>query len=341
MFDYTDPTGGTLLDEEDARVFYRARLHGLYTKFAELPNSGFTLLEAFDDLAGDAEVEVTPVEWRAFPLTSSLSPPEIDEQRFVAQDEYVEWRTERDDSGRVVRVTFSTEFPEYYEALAERGVDAVIAGIREVIPEADPTLEELFGSEFDPQAATPEVRARRFRFHGQRNPWNNGEKGILFLSQQFNTLGALFNLLGHCGINQTGVSPNDVCGLVRGACGPGRASDPRACSAAQELVRNQMGFSLADPAGVEIVGLDGIFKLDGEQVDLNDADHGPGLWRIERNGRRGVLEVPEELTLVDDSLTSGADVARSLRVRVKVAFAPEGALPAWARTGAESTRRIG
>ena len=340
MFPYSDPTGTNFLEEKGALGDYRAILDTQYQRFARLENSAFTLLEAFDELAPGTEVAEQAVDWRAFPITAPATHQGIDANRLRFQDEYVEWLVERDEEGRLVRVTFTTEFSEYFEALARVGVDALKEGIARVIPGADPTDSDLFGFfGGDPNLQSPLARAQRFRSNLVRNPWNVGPGGILCLTQQFNTLGALFNLVGRCGVARPDLLASAVCANVGGACGPGRNSDPTVCEAAQSLARIAFGLTLKDPAGVAIRRLAGSWTLDGQAIDMNDPDADHGCWTVTRGGRRAVLEVPPGLRLNNQTIDSGALVADHLFVGADAIAAPDAALPAFARTGAESQLR--
>ena len=332
MFLYQDPTETNFLESQGALDAYRNILDKLYFSSARIPNSAFTLLEAFSDLTPGTVAEVSTVSWIAFPRTASASFDLIDTNRFTWQDEYVEWRTEKSDDGKVTKITFTTEFPEYYQALAEVSLDALIAGIKETIPGADPTVQELLGLDSD----TTFNRALRFRRNLSRNPWNNGEKGILCLTQQFNTLGALFNLLDKCGVPRPAANPNDVCDLVGGACGSGRNSDPFVCVAAQNQARTERGLSLADPAGIKLIEHRGIWRIDGRRIDINDLGNNQGVWEMSRGNRRGVLKVVDGLTLDGSPITSGAQVSTQLIVGADVITAPETALPDWAKIGEEA-----
>jgi len=339
---YSDPTGTGLLEQEGVLFVYRLLLDRDYRRVAEQRGSAFALLEAFDGLP-EGVAETATVSWAAFPRLAEETHEEIDRNRFRLQEEYVEWHAERDGDGRLARVTFTTLFPEWFMALAARGLDSVAAGIRELYPDAEPTADEVFGPDFDPAAATPVDRLFRFRDHMRENPWNNGERGILCLGHPVNTLGALAKLLGDCGVEQDGVPSSSVCQLVSGsgACVPGRNSDPNVCTAAQDLVRAGRSFTLADPAGIEIRGIGGIWKLDGRQIPLGEEAANEGLWRITHGGHRAVLEVPPELTQVDDPVTTGAQVATVVEVGSTVLHAPDDALPSWARTGFELLRGPG
>ena len=98
--------------------------------------------------------------------------------------------------------------------------------------------------------------------------------------------------------------------------------------------------SLIDPVGIRIKEFGGIWKVNGQQIDINDPATNRGVWTISRNGRRAVLEVSQDLTIVDDEIVSGAQVSRSLLVEAAVISMPEAKASAWARTGNESSRII-
>jgi hypothetical protein len=334
MHAYADPVGGDILQAQGALLEYRALLHKAYRATGEIPRSGFVPLEALDGIPED-QLTRTTVSWLAFPRAVDGAPEEIDTDRLGKQEEYVEWRVVRGADGSVTRVVFSTEFPEYYEALAAVSLAALQAGVAAVTGRR-PTPAELFGPNFNPGAASPLARQQQLRTFAARNPWNNGKKDILFLTQQFNTLGALFNLLGHCGIEDLAVPANAVCDQVGEFCGPNRNSDPVVCLAAQTLRRNRQAFSLTDPAGVRMLRLDGIWKFDGQQIDINAHPR----WSITRGGRRAVLDVSPRLTMGDDPVTSGAQVSTRLKVGAEVVSVGEDRLPEWAKTGQESTRRV-
>ncbi len=343
MFAYTDPTGTGVLAAQGALESYRVIVHAQYRRFALLSQSAFTLLDAFENV----QSTVTEVPWIAFPRTANASDEDIDANRFSGgqfgagyQDEYVEWLVERDEDGNVTTITFTTEFPEYYEALASVSEAALIAGIRDAIPGGAPTTRDLFGPGFNPGQASAEARARQFITRLPDNPWQNGQNGILCLQQQFNTLGALFNLVGRCAVTLPG-QPTDACAnAASGACGLGRNSDPNVCTAAQNQRRRNRVVALADPAGIRILELGGIWKFNGQQIDMSDQAQNHGAWSISRNGRRAVLRVTPELTQIDAPVTTGTQVSKVLRVAASVISAPENAVPPWARTGQESSRMI-
>ncbi len=329
MFHYTDPTDSNALKNPKALENYQGIIEHFYLKSARIKNSAFTSLEAFENISSNTIAEKT-ISWIAFPKTAAASFAEIDQDRFQWQDEYVEWLTEKSSNGQVQRITFTTEFPEYYEALAEVSFEALVNGIKEVIPNANPTVQELFGQNFDPAFG----RGKEFRNNLRDNPWNNGEKGILCLGQPVNTMEALFTLIDQCAIAKPKMNPGDVCSTV--ACVPGRNSDPFVCVAAQNQALASRGISLVDPVGINMMQLGGVWELNGQFIDINNPKKNHGIWQLTRGGRRGVLNVIEGLTLDGSAITSGAQVSTKLLVGADVMTAPESALPLWARTGQES-----
>jgi hypothetical protein len=340
MFSYSDPTGTGFLQQAGALQAYRDKVRQLDEQFDGLLKSGFTLRESFEELTPANAATVTTVRWKAFPITHNNPPNVIDSDRLENQDEYVEWRVETKPDNSLAQVTFTTEFSEYFQALAEVGADTVRREIQNLYPGANPTDQELFGPNFNPSTASPNTRGVRFRNQLPSNPWNNGQKGILCLTQRFNTLGALFNLLGACGVPNTNIAVDAVCANVNGACGPGRNSDPQVCSAAQNLARGKSSFSLQDPAGIHIIGLDdgGLWTVDGEQVAINDPVANKGVWKVTRNGRRAVFSFQRQVKFAGASITSGAQLSNLLFVGADVIHAPDAALPEWARAGNERTR---
>ena len=330
MLLYTDPTNSNVLAAQGALERYRDIVRAFYLNSARIPNSNFTRIEAFSKLAADTQAQIDTVSWIAFPKSAVASDEEIDRQRIRLQDEYVEWHTQRDPNGAVTQITFTTEFVEYYEALAQVSFEALVAGIQAVIPGANPTARELLGTEFD----RPEERAFRFRQNLPQNPWNNGEKGILCLTQGANTMSALFTLVHQCGIPNPQVDPAEICDNV--SCLRTRNSDPFVCTACQNQARGSRALSLADPVGIKILKLAGIWEVDGERIAINNPDRNRGIWQVSRNGRRAVLNVVPGLTLDSRPILTGTQVSTKLSVGVDVMTAPEEALPEWARTGQEA-----
>ena len=337
MFQYNDPSGLNFNGNADGEANYRREMDGSYRAGARFANSAFTLLEAFANVAPQ-QLQVEAVEWPAFPVLAGQSDRTIDTNRFLLQDEYVEWAVSLGAGGDLT-ITFTTEFPEYFEAFAAVGFDALCDAIRTVNPNANPTPEELFGPGPAHDSISESERMNRFRNFRQSNPWNNGEKDILCLTQGANTLGALINLLIRCSVPRSDLDATQVCAAVGGFCGDGRNSDPRISVAVQNVALAGQVFSAQDPIGIAIDRLTGNWTLNGATVDIATATvNGAQLWSIERNGRRAVLHIPAgtNLQLNGVPVSSGAQVSRVLIVAATVVTASSDLVPAWARTGNEN-----
>jgi hypothetical protein len=318
---------------------YRQIVHSHYRQAARAPGAAITLLEAFNGV----QTGTKTISWVAYPRSVRRSDQEIDQDRFRLQEEYVEWSIDRQADGTIQRVTFTTILPEYFEALSMVGASSLVRGIQQFYPSANPSHADLFGNQFNPDSALPEARAAQFRKHMKNNPFNDGTSGILCLSQRINTMVALFQLVTDCSVPKTDIPAANMCafiGTTTGACGAERNSDPAVCSAAQDASRQTKAITLADPVGVRILRLGGIWRLGGSVIDINDSAQNGGAWAISHNGRRAVLEVQPGLTIGDDRIVTGAQVSRLLTVAADVIAAPEDRIPAWAWIGNESSRLI-
>lgn len=334
MFNYSDPTGTDTLIKTGALKSYQRIVERAYQGQATLPGSAFTLLEAFDGLPPD-KIDRVMVDWLAFPLRFAQKDSlEIDKERFKFHEEYIEWSTKKNQAQKLQEITFTTEFREYFMILAATDTAALKDEIQKLYPEANPTDVELFGANFNQETVTPSERAGQFEEHLPRNPWNNGEKGILCLTEGPNSLGALFGLLGACGIVQD-VESAEVCANVEGACVPGRSSDPRVCQAAQDLAKAQKSFSASDPAGIQILRLEGTWEINGQPIDINDEQLNQGVWKVTRNKHRATLDLSKNVTIAGEPITSGAQVAAKLVVGAEVLFTADKNLPVWAQMGKE------
>lgn len=320
MFAYSDPTGGTTLTSTSAIDSYRALVDRMYQLGINVGGSEFISLE---DLLASAQAATTvDVEWPAYPLShSGVSDAAIDANRDQFQDEYVEWQVEKNTAGRVTGIKFTTLFPEYFQALGATSEAALVQGVKDIIPGANPTTAELFGTSNPADLNSAQKRLLRLRSFWESSPWNNGAKGILSLVQPANTLGALTNLVGNCAVPRPSIPIGSACS--GSFCGPARNSDPRVCKETQSAVRAGLAVTLADPIGIEFVRLEGDWELDGAAVDINTT---PSLWSVTLKGHRARLSVPDGLTLDGDEIVTGTQVSRKLFVKARVLGIPASSL---------------
>lgn len=263
-----------------------------------------------------------------------------DLQLFYRQlDEYCEWHVDRDGEGRITRICFTCEGPEYWEFLAE--------GTRPFFPSGDPRrdlvagdlglVEELyrehvspgvsavdlvwpfdvafFDDDVDPGTGEP-FGWRYYARKGTYNPLNrwNTTDGIMHLTHPANTLRGEFRVAGGASVRrqdggQAVVDPEQlVC--CSGFGDPNRSSDPTIGAAVNTLARSGLSVSLADPVGLYIseLALDGFAGPAGEEV--------AAAWQVDRGSRedrrilRARFEVPEELGFTVDQVLLDGDRIR-------------------------------
>ena len=392
MFPYQDPTGTSFLASQGALDAYRSKLHRRYEAAAQEAGTRFVTLEKFQQLRPGVQPQDVVIPWEAFPIKQAgSSDTRIDRDRSELQEEYVEWNLETEGS-EIKTITFTTEFPEYFEALADVNFDALVAGLKEIIPDANPSSQELLGlssppsaliadglvggktwtvlnrvtgmpsesakepfllrgdrgnavarlqerlhllnlvsvvdGDFGPGTERAVIKAQQtytgaghfFQQQLSKNPWNNGQNGIYCMLQRFNTLPFLFNLVTLCSVPKN-ASPQEMCGIVDPECVPERNSDPIVCSTAQRAVQGDSLLSLKDPAGIRIVEMKGLWRVNGTPIEINDPASNQGIWTVSRGGRRGVLRLVPGLELDGLRSRTGSQVARKLMVGADVLVA--------------------
>lgn len=315
LLDQFSPPGN--LDELTAAA--RAAWSGYLSD--EIEPFASSLPQFFDPLGAEGPAPTRhPVTWPAFPSSLIVDGPveelfEAADDR-GAQDEYCEWAVTRDE-GTIVRITFTTETPDYFREVLAHDEDLGLA-IYASVAGRPVTVAELRDSTgaFDPGNAV-----------------NQADDGtIVHLSQPSNNLHAAVALAGPATVlrEKRGEIVTDPPTLVD--CGrlgeSSRNSDPQIASAINKLAARGREISLADPAGLYLDGFlgGGIIAPDGADVgdfwrpaDRGDADH----------VMRAVFEVPpdrdygiEDLVVDGRPVRSGSQLARRVRVRLTAISRP-------------------
>lgn len=350
---------------------------------ADIPSLFFNPLK--DETPGEPASEV--IAWDAFPrfLTRWFrDDDEPDEQRWLAaetlrplriggralrrvddegflgeelqlfyrqQDEYCEWHADRDGEGRITRICFTSEGPEYWDFLAEGTRPFFNAGDprRDLVAGDLGLVEELyrqyvdprvvaadlvwpfdvasFDDEVDPQTGQPagwRYYARKGTYN-RFNRWNTTD-GAMHLTHPANSLAAEVGLAGAATVlrrddaGQPVTDPEEVV-CCSGFGDPNRSSDPAIAAGVNGLARAGLSVSLADPVGVYVaeLALDGFSGPDGEGVAT--------AWQVDRGSKeqrrmvRARFEVPEELgftvgqVLLDgDPIRFGGQVADRMQI---------------------------
>jgi hypothetical protein len=262
-------------------------------------------------------------------------------------DEYLEWRADLDERGRITRITFTCEPPDYWSVVAQgypspffmlpgaqtpkRRRDAgrpdrLLARYHQLVGPDVQLADLVFVQDLFDRPGRP---GRRLMFRaGEYNPWNvwNVERGIVHLSHPANTLGEEIELVGDATVLRATASGRPIqaakCLLCCGGFGDvNRSSDPAIGAAVNELARAGYAVTIANPIGLYMSHLEdtGWTRPDGLPVS-------PGWWRVERMSAgepglagtaravRAVYEVPPGETYRDDDGMTRPLVVGDLRI---------------------------
>lgn len=262
-------------------------------------------------------------------------------------DEYCEWHVIRDpDTSKIVRVTFTSEPPEYWEAMFGTAIDPgdgtpvpfpgerdrVLSLYRELISPLV-QMDDLICQETI-QGPDGSVYAQQ----GQYNPYNkwNTTHGIVHLCSPPNSitaeiqLGADATVLYRNGRGETVVEPSAlICCANFG--GPDRNSDPTIGATVNALARVGAMITLPNPVGLYMdhIDLTGWQAPKGVQIEdcVRVLRGAPGM--IERL----VVEVPDrsgfavgDLTIGGEPIEHGGQIAECITVKLVGAAAKPGAV---------------
>lgn len=244
-------TPGSLRDAPPGSPFYddwHAYVSGLIARVSPGMDGG----EFFDPSeSGFARAATRTLVWMGFPRRLMVVTHRGDraaafaagEDRTV-QEEYLEWHVTKK-GGKVTKVVFVTETPDYWVALARRHPKRVLQLYRELVS-PDVAEGDLFpgGGDYDPA-----------------NRWNTTD-GIVHYVQRINTLSATIRLAQDSVVSAPARDNYD-------APAPDQTSaDPRVQLDVGTLARKGLSLTLAEPAGLYIAGWDvtGWTKPDGSPV---------------------------------------------------------------------------
>lgn len=268
----------------------------------------------FFDAAGDGldQTVTKDIFWTAFPKKMKQANWLAVDQERNLQEEYCEWEVARKE-GKVVRVTFTTETPDYYQFLWERAPKKVL---------------ELYNKFVSPQVQLADL-ASGGRYNPQ-NRWNwpaQARGALMHMGQINNTLGAAMNLSAQaCWPILTAAGVPIVSEQELIAAIPfgdaGRHSDPHIGAQINELVRDGNEVSFADPVGLYI---DEVDLIDFETPDGSSARK---LMRVTRGSDefmlRVVFEAPAGANFVlgdvmigGRKINFGSQIAEKIKVRIR------------------------
>ncbi|MDR6495625.1 hypothetical protein J2797_005549 [Paraburkholderia terricola] len=186
------------------------------------------------------------------------------------QDEYVEWHADHDAAGRLVRLSFTSEPPEYWDTLAKLEPELVLGIYRDLVGPQVQMDDLFFPDDVYVYGAyrsgnTQWLRIFKKMDYNRFNKWNTSD-GAVHLTHPANTLGAEVNLAARAAnIYLSDGKPADPQfdqdpALTRIACagygGINRSSDPNIGEQVGLQVIGGKRVSLTDPIGLYIFDVD-------------------------------------------------------------------------------------
>ena len=237
------------------------------------------------------------------------------------QDEYCEWYVDRNTTGGITRISFTSEGPEYFEQMA--AVDLTLVGdlYREHVNPAVQDSELVWAE--DVRSSNGAIRFAR----GSYNKWNvwNTRRGAMHLTHQANTLGAEINLAADATV-QFPVPPSPANTLpFRLICcarfgGVNRSSDPLIGAGVNGLAKSGLAVTLDNPVGLYIkdVALGGLRDPGGNPIGATalriaraSADRSL-ILRAEVRPPAGATFTLDQCTFEGEPLTGGGQIARRI-----------------------------
>jgi hypothetical protein len=275
----------------------------------------------FNPLDGLGNNSTADIKWNAFPKNLITQfPSKIQAWRAgdisrKNQDEYCEWEVVRNESdGKIERVTFTTETPDYYNFLFEHDKELLLDLYKKYI--------------------SPNVKIDDLSSNGKYdilNRWNFPEKdnkrGVLIHMRGPNTLWAAIALSAEAtwpSVNDDFTQITDEQGLIqcREFGNAGRHSDPHIGAQINALVRDGNEISFAGPVGLYIDSID----LTGFEVPngINPND----LFTVKRGDNnhilRVVFEAPKDsgfklgdIKIDGNDLRFGGQIAEKMTIRIR------------------------
>lgn len=261
------------VDDAPADSDFPARWHalvsGLIRESTEVSGRGAYVNPALRPARSDHERALT---WTG--LSRPLLMQHRDDRRAAyaaaesrdVQIEYLEWHVERTD-GKISRVTFTTETPEYWKLLAARHPDAVLALYQRHVSPAV-TRSHLFprGAAYDP-----------------KNRWNTTD-GIMHFIMPINSMRDLLGVSQEHEPSQHAVDGYDALPYSRAT-----GADARINFDIWAMSRQGLHVATANPPGLYMIGWDdsGWTAPDGSPVG--------DYWTVERGAKGAALRVRYEV----------------------------------------------
>jgi len=263
-------------------------------------------------------------------------------------DEYCEWRVERNAAGKITRITFTSEPPEYWQALHGDELQDSNGNFAYPFTGDKKHLLDLYHQYVSPAVRLDDLACKHeYYFYqkdaqgkrqkvvmfrkGDYNPYNrwNSTHGIMHLSHPNNFISAEIQLGADATVlrqkNGKPVVQADALVCCAGYGGTSRSSDPTIGASVNDLARLGAWVTIKNPIGLYMHDLntEGFTKPNGERIDPKEyfrvlrGDEAAGM--IER----AVFEVPaaegftvSDLRIGGLPITWGGQVAEHINIKI-------------------------
>ncbi len=255
-------------------------------------------------------------------------------QKTRIQDEYCEWSIKRNSEGKITKILFTSEPPEFYRFLYEDwfnvGKDKTHA-----------LLLELYSSRCDYQEIAISDLGNG-RDYNSFNKWNN--EYCVHMQQPNNTLGAQVNIAARSSIlrlntsNRKPITDDQKLIMCARYGDPSRQSDPRIGSAINTQARKNNFITLENPVGLYMSSFDptGIISPDGTPASefwhvikgKDDVDPKKAMIvRAEFSVPNDKGYTVSDLEIGREAINFGAQIAAKINIRVGVLVSEGGEVP--------------
>jgi hypothetical protein len=242
------------------------------------------------------------VTWIAFPKKIK-DQSSNDKQRWTkadadrnVQDEYLEWSIKKDNNGKMLKIVFCNEGPEYFQYLGQTQPETLVKLYQDLNPGFSITAADLFHNVDGKMVYNP------------TNKWNDSTTTgtIMHLIQINNTLGAEVDLGALATVlrkRKDGTPITDSDELIK--CSkygnPGRNSDPTIGAAINSIARGGPLITIQNPVALYIDG------INWGQIETPDGTDPSTFWKWARGQEgtymRAEFEVPSTKDYVLGDLT--------------------------------------
>ncbi|MFZ1426700.1 MAG: hypothetical protein WAS21_08040 [Geminicoccaceae bacterium] len=317
---------------ESARASWSEKVKGWFREGKATLPAGHRLFSAADEDVSSAVKVIIP--WEAFPRTIKLLYPTDLQSRwssaeavaskdlfgrtanyfirlgtgfssanllFRNQDEYCEWHAYKDPgSGKLQRIAFTCENPEYWTHLAASDETKLVDLYRALVSpdvERDDLFfsQDIFSRAFDAAGGVVNQRGR----YNPLNRWNTTD-GVVHLTHPANSLAAEIFLAADATILRVdgdGAPVTDQAALICCAQfgGVNRSSDPTIGGRINGLVRSGLAVSIADPVGLYMG------EIDSTPIEVPGGIPFDDCWKVKRGDASARMILHAEFALPEGS----------------------------------------